>query len=86
MSSTCMYLSTDLILFVALNLVSAADKNAHNAISRDKFGQMKNVMKMLMEKVIVQEWYTSKKEFLALKNGYEGTKKRTGGNSESTTR
>lgn len=53
MSST--YISTVFIFCVALNPFSAAENNAHEEISREEFEQMKNGMKMLLEKVQIQE-------------------------------
>lgn len=53
MSST--YISTVFIFCVALNSFSAAENNAHEEISRKEFEQMKNGMKMLLEKVQIQE-------------------------------
>lgn len=74
-----LYILRVFILFVALNSFSAAENNAHDAISRDEFEQMKNVMKMLQEKVQIQEAriVDLEKEIKELKNGNEESSKRT---------
>lgn len=68
-----LYILRVFIFFVALNSFSAAENNAHDAISRDEFEQMKNVMKMLQEKVQIQEAriVDLEKEIKELKNGNE---------------
>lgn len=70
---------TAIILFEALNSFSAAENIACNTISRDEFKQVKNVMKMLREKVKTQEnkMIDRQKEIVALKNGDKGMSKRT---------
>lgn len=77
MSST--YIVIFFIFFVALNSFSAAENNAHDAISRDEFEQMKNVMKMLLKKVQIQEnrIVDLEMEIKELKNGNEESSKRT---------
>lgn len=74
-----LYILRVFIFFVALNSFSAAENNAHDAISRDEFEQMKNVMKMLQEKVQIQEAriVDLEKEIKELKNGNEESSKRT---------
>lgn len=76
MSST--YISTVFIFCVALNSFSAAENNAHEEISREEFEQMKNGMKMLLEKVQIQETriIDLEMEIEVLKNG-EGKNRRT---------
>lgn len=76
MSST--YISTVFIFCVALNSFSAAENNAHEEISRE-FEQMKNGMKMLLEKVQIQETriIDLEMEIEVLKNGDEGKNRRT---------
>lgn len=73
-----MYISTVFIFCVALNSFSAAEKNVHNTISRDEFEQMRNVIKMLQEKVQTQEAriVDLEKEIKALENGDKGSNKR----------
>lgn len=77
MSST--YISTVFIFCVALNSFSAAENNAHEEISREEFEQMKNGMKMLLEKVQIQETriIDLEMEIEVLKNGDEGKNRRT---------
>lgn len=74
-----MHISTAIGLFVALNSFSAAENIACNTISRDEFEQVKNVMKMLREKVKTQEnkMIDRQKEIVALENGDKGLSKRT---------
>lgn len=74
-----LYILRVFIFFVALNSFSAAENNAHDAISQDEFEQMKNVMKMLQEKVQMQEAriVDLEKEIKELKNGNEESSKRT---------
>lgn len=74
-----LYILRVFIFFVVLNSFSAAENNAHDAISRDEFEQMKNVMKMLQEKVQIQEAriVDLEKEIKELKNGNEESSKRT---------
>lgn len=74
-----MYIFIVFIFCVASNSFSAAENNAHNTISRDEFEQMKNVMRMLQEKVQIQETriVDLEKEIEVLKNGDEGSSKRT---------
>lgn len=74
-----LYILRVFIFFVALNSFSAAENNAHDAISRDEFEQMKNVMKILQEKVQMQEAriVDLEKEIKELKNGNEESSKRT---------
>lgn len=89
-----MYIFIVFIFCVASNSFSAAENNAHNTISRDEFEQMKNVMRMLQDKVQIQETriVDLEKEIEVLKNGDEGSSKRidndggseTGGRSETT--
>lgn len=68
-----MHISTAFVLYVAFNSFSAAEN-----IARDEFDQVKNVMKMLQEKVKTQEAriIDLEKEIEALKNGDEGSSKR----------
>lgn len=77
MSST--YISTVFIFCVALNPFSAAENNAHEEISRKEFEQMKNGMKMLLEKVQIQETriIDLEMEIEVLKNGDDGKNRRT---------
>lgn len=77
MSST--YISTVFIFCVALNSFSAAENNAREEISREEFEQMKNGMKMLLEKVQIQETriIDLEMEIEVLKNGDEGKNRRT---------
>lgn len=77
MSST--YISTVFIFCVALNSFSAAENNAHEEISREEFEQMKNGMKMLLEKVQIQETRIMdlEMEIEVLKNGDEEKNRRT---------
>ncbi|XP_052678040.1 complement C1q tumor necrosis factor-related protein 3-like [Crassostrea angulata] len=68
-----MHISTAFVLYVAFNSFSAAEN-----IARNEFDQVKNVMKMLQEKVKTQEAriIDLEKEIEALKNGDEGSSKR----------
>lgn len=71
-----MHISTAFVLFVAS--LSAAENIACNTISRDELEQVKNVMKMLQEKVKTQmaRIIDLEKEIEELKNGDKGLSKR----------
>lgn len=62
-----------------MNSFSAAENNAHEKISRKEFEQMKNGMKMLLEKVQIQETRIMdlEMEIEVLKNGDEEKNRRT---------
>lgn len=62
-----------------MNPFSAAENNAHEEISREEFEQMKNGMKMLLEKVQIQETriIDLEMEIEVLKNGDDGKNRRT---------
>lgn len=62
-----------------MNPFSAAENNAHEEISRKEFEQMKNGMKMLLEKVQIQETriIDLEMEIEVLKNGDDGKNRRT---------
>lgn len=63
----------------SIDSFSAAENNAHEEISREEFEQMKNGMKMLLEKVQIQETriIDLEMEIEVLKNGDEGKNRRT---------